>query len=444
MRFFQSSSILMVAVALIVGGMGMVFGPGVVQQDSVPPAAAQPAVILSSGMPQASGYADRLIASSQARIKEEPSDYQALTTLGVAYLQKARETNDPTFYSQAEAALQKALDIKPDDYDALSALGSVHLSRHDFEEAEAIGIQAQSVNPQKSYAYGVIADAQIELGDYEQAIDTLQKMIDLKPNLASYSRVSYARELYGDVPGAIEAMQQAIQAGSPAAENTAWCRVYLGHLYFNSNQIDKAEQAYVESLAGYPDYLHAQAGLARVRWAQGRTDEAIELYKKSVSSVPLPEYLAALGDLYASIGNKAKAKEQYDLVRYIYQVFEANGVDVGIEKATFMAEYDLDIPQALKLAEQSARDRKDIHTQDTYAWTLYKAGRYTEALDVAQRAVRIGTQNATLHYHLGMIYQKLGDRANARLHLQKALDINPYFSIRHSTETRNMLNELSK
>jgi tetratricopeptide (TPR) repeat protein len=395
-------------------------------------------------MPQASGYADRLIASSQARIKGEPSDYQALTTLGVAYLQKARETNDPTFYSQAEAALQKALSIKPDDYDALSALGSVHLSRHDFLEAEKIGMQAQRVNPQKSYAYGVIADAQIELGNYEQAIDTLQKMIDLKPNLASYSRVSYARELYGDVPGAIEAMQQAIQAGSPAAENTAWCRVYLGHLYLNSNQIDRAEQAYVESLAGYPDYMHAQAGLARVRWAQRRTDEAIELYKKSVSSVPLPEYLSALGDLYESAGNKAKAKEQYDLVRYIYQVFEANGVDVGIEKAAFMAEYDLDIPQALKLAEQSAQGRKDIHTQDTYAWTLYKAGRYTEALDVAQQAVRLGTQNATLHYHLGMIYQKLGDKDNARLHLQKALEINPYFSIRHSTETAKILNESSK
>ena len=125
-----------------------------------------------------------------------------------------------------------------------------------------------------------------------------------------------------------EPMQQAVNAGGPSAENTAWCRVQLGNLYFNSNRLDKAEQAYNGALAGYPNYLHAQAGLAMVRWAQGRNDEAIKLFRASVATVPLPQYLTALGDLLDSTGDKAGGKEQLDLVLYIYQVFEAGGVNV--------------------------------------------------------------------------------------------------------------------
>src|SRR5205085_2357239 len=152
------------------------------------------------------------------------------------------------------------------------------------------------------YAYGVVGVAQIELGKYDEAVSTFQKMVDLRPDLSSYSRVSYARELYGDVPGAIEAMQQAVSAGSPAAENTAWTRVQLGNLYFNSKQLDKAEAEYNNALHGYPDYLHALAGLAQVRAAQGNLDDAIRLYKQALAIVPLPQYLTALGDIYTLKG----------------------------------------------------------------------------------------------------------------------------------------------
>src|SRR5207253_11467462 len=139
------------------------------------------------------------------------------------------------------------------------------------------------LNPYKSFAFGVIGDAQVELGKYDEAVDTFQKMVALRPDLSSYARVSYARELYGDLPGAIDAMQQAVEAGSPAAENTAWTRVQLGNLYFNSKQLDKAEAEYNDALQGYPDYLHALAGLAQVRAAEGNLDEAIRLYKQALA-----------------------------------------------------------------------------------------------------------------------------------------------------------------
>lgn len=431
----------MLGIALLIVGASMVFGPALTRQTTAqrPVVVGDSMAILQTGAGNATAYTDNIITSRQERVKTDPKDYPSFAELGIAYLQKARETNDPTFYGQAEKALQQALELKPDYYDALAAFGVLDLARHDFSKAREWGRKAQAANPQKAYAYGVIGDANIELGDYTQAIDAFQKMVDLRPDLSSYSRVSYARELHGDVPGAIKAMEQAIEAGSPAAENTAWCRVQLGNLFFNSNQLDKAEKAYNDALRSYPDYLHAQAGLAQVRWAQGRTDDAINLYKQSVASVPLPQYLTALGDLYAVKGDAAAAKEQYDLVLYIYQVFEAGGVNVDQEKAAFFADRDMQLEEAATMAQRAAQDRPEVNTQDTLAWALYKVGRYDEALQAEKEAMRLNTQNPLFFYHLGMIQSKLGNAEEARKNVEKALQINPYFSIRHAAEAREFL-----
>jgi tetratricopeptide (TPR) repeat protein len=440
---WHGNVLLVLAIGLIVAGASVLFKP-TTPAATTAPVVSDPAAVLLMGVPNSSGYADRLIARAQERIKLEPGDYKAFSDLGLAYLQKARETNDPAFYTQAEGVLKKSLAIQPDNYDALGGLGALNLSRHQFRNAMDWGMKAQRLNPQKSYAYGVVGDAEIELGEYDQAVDTFQKMVDLRPDLSSYSRVSYARELYGDVPGATQAMQQAVNAGGPAAENTAWARVQLGNLYFNNNQLDKAEKQYSDALRGYPGYLYGLAGMAQVRWAQGQKDEGLKLMKQAVDIVPLPQYLTALGDMYSAVGNSAAAKEQYDLVLYIYRVFEANGVNVGVEKAAFLADYEVDIDQAVKLAEAAAAERQDVHTQDTLAWVLFKAGRYPDALAVDQSAMRLGTQNALFYFHDGMIYSNLGESANARQSLQKALDINPNFSVRYAQQAAYALKSLSK
>jgi tetratricopeptide (TPR) repeat protein len=432
---------LMLAVALILAGLSIagvsVLGPK--DQPAQGNRTEDPSSILASGGGTNTGYADRTIESAQARIKQVPEDFKAYAELGFAFQQKARETNDPTFYTQAEDALNKALAIKPDYYDALGGLGQLNLSRHEFAKALQWGQKAQALQPGSAYAYGVMGDAQIELGQYDAAVQSFQKMVDLHPDLGSYSRVSYARELYGDVPRAIQAMQQAVNAGSSAAENTAWCRVQLGNLYFNSNRLDKAEQAYNDALAGYPNYLHAQAGLAMVRWAQGRNDEAVKLLKASVATVPLPQYLTALGDLLDTTGDKAGGKEQLDLVLYIYQVFEAGGVNVNIEKAAFLADHSGDTAQAITLAETAASSRDDVHTLDSLAWVYFKAGRYTDALQSEQKAMRLGSQNALFYFHLGMIQDKLGDTTAARASVRKAIEINPNFSIQYSEQAEDYL-----
>jgi tetratricopeptide (TPR) repeat protein len=438
--------VLMVAVALILAGIGIATSSylgstgGSAQGSMV----GDPTALLSAGAGTSTGLADRAIQTAQAQIKQVPDDYEAFVDLGFAFQQKARETNDPNFYIQAQDALSRALALKPDYYDALGGMGQLSLSRHEFMNALDWGLQAQRLQPSSAFAYGVIGDAQIELGRYDAAVQTFQKMVDIRPDLSSYSRASYARELYGDIPGAIQAMQQAIEAGGPAAENTAWCRVQLGNLYFNSNRLDKAEQAYNDALAGYPNYLHAQAGLAMVRWAQGRDDEAVRLFQQSVATVPLPQYLTSLGDLYNSMGDTADAKKQLDLVLYIYQVFQAGGVNVDMEKAAYLADHPrgpADIKEAVTLAERAASVRQDVHTMDALGWVYYKAGRYQDALQAEQKAVRLNTRNALFYFHLGMIQDKLGNHSEATANVQKALAINPFFSIQYSKHAREFIGE---
>ncbi|HVF98305.1 MAG TPA: tetratricopeptide repeat protein [Chloroflexia bacterium] len=437
----QNNGTLILGVALLVIAAGLLVKPFMPASALSSSATVDAEALMATGGKAADGYTDRVISDMQARIKSEPGDYKAHASLGVAYQQKARETNDPAYYTEAEKSFKQALQLKPDDYNSLAGMGALELSRHNFTSALDWANRAQAVIPDKAYAYGVAGDAHIELGNYDEAVAAFQKMVDLRPDLSSYARVSYARELHGDVDGAIQAMQQAIAAGGPAAEHTAWCRVQLGHLFFNSNRLDDAEKAYADAVAGYPGYTHAQAGLAQVRWAQGRTGEAIDLYKQANASVPLPQYIAALGDIYASTGHKPAATEQYELVRYIYDLQRKGGVVVDVEQAAFYADHDMHLDEALTLAQRGAQDRNDVNTLDTLAWALYKNGRYEEALSTQRKAMRLGTRSAAFYYHLGMIQDALGKTGEARISIEIATAINPNFSPIYSPQARAFLDK---
>ena len=166
----------------------------------------------------------------QARLQRQPEDAPAYAQLASLYLQKARETGDPAYYGKAEGAIQEVARRNADDPLALVLGGTLQLARHDFAGALSSGERAVAVAPRSAAAYGVLGDAALELGQYERAVAAFQDMIDLRPDLASYSRVAYARELHGDLPGATEAMQLAVNAGAPRTEGANWARVQLGHL----------------------------------------------------------------------------------------------------------------------------------------------------------------------------------------------------------------------
>src|SRR5262245_22408230 len=233
---------------------------------------------------------ERTIAGLQERIRKNPNDTEAYAQLGLAQLQRVRETADPMLYGKAEAAFAEALKRDPQQFDALVGQGQLALARHQFADALRWGERAIGVNPFSARPYGIMGDAHDELGEYEAAVTAIQKMVDTRPDLNSYSRVSYVRELHGDTDGAIAAMRQAIEAGAPGAEGTLWTQVQLGHLYFNRGDLAAAEYIYADALQIRPDYVYALAGIARVRAAQGRIDEAIQAYQAIVKRLPLPEF----------------------------------------------------------------------------------------------------------------------------------------------------------
>jgi tetratricopeptide (TPR) repeat protein len=385
---------------------------------------------------------DRLIYSLQQRLRAKPDDGQSLAYLGNAYLQKVRETGDPSYYAKAEQALKEAVDNDPQNAEALSGMGALCLARHEFQDALKWGKRAVEANPYKAAAFGVIGDAQIELGQYDEAVATIQKMVNLRPDLSSYSRVSYIRELMGDVPGAIEAMKLAVTAGGPALENTNWCRVQLGFLYFNSGWFDEAEIEFQKTLVITPDYAPALFGIARARASQDKRDEAIAILQNVVTTMPLPEYVIELGDLYDATGDSIQAAQQYDLAKALHELQQDNGVQTDAELALFLADHDLDLPNALKHARAAFELRPSIYAADVLAWTLYKNAEYKEAAEYSQNALQLNTKNALFYFHAGMISASLGETLKAQEFLRTALDINPHFSIRHAKTARKILEEL--
>jgi tetratricopeptide (TPR) repeat protein len=384
------------------------------------------------------GTLSQQIASLQRRLRGLPSDWHSWAILGLAYVQEARVTADPRYYPKAHGALARSLAIRRrGNFEADVGQGALALARHDFSGALVWGERARRINPYNPNVYGVIGDAQIELGRYRQAFATIQRMVNLHPELPSYARASYALELQGDVSGAVRAMNMALQAaGTP--EDRAFAAYQLGELHFSNGRVDRAAAYYREGAALAPQYAPPRAGLARVAWARGDPDRAIRLYSAVVRRYPLPEYVIALGDLYRVSGHRSQASREYALVRAEERLFRAAGVNVDLELALFDADHG-DPRVALAEARAEWRRRHGILVADALAWALHRNGRDVRALRYANFARTLGYRSATFAFHVGMIELGLGHRTNAARDLRRAMAINPHFSILQAPVARDAL-----
>lgn len=365
----------------------------------------------------------------ERRVAQDPQDLAGWQQLGITAVQRAAESADPAFYGLAERAFDKADELRAGDPQTLLGRGSLALALHDFDTALDIGRQAVAALPANGAALGIVVDAQVELGQYDDAAQTLQLMLDASPDLPALARASYLRELHGDLEGAGQAMRQAQLAGSPAPFDQASVMALRGNLALADNDTAAAAAVFAEALELVPGLVAAEIGMARIEAIRGNAEAAVARLQVLVDRVPHPEAAALLADLQLRQGDTRAAADTDEIVRSLAALQEAQGQVVDLEMALFEADRGDDPQRAVRLARRAFDARPDnVFTADALAWSLHRAGDSQAAVPHARRALRLGTADALLHYHAAEIFAAAGKRQAAVRELRAAMSLTPWFS----------------
>jgi tetratricopeptide (TPR) repeat protein len=409
------------------------------------------ALALSFRQSEAPGHAtgvtaDALVRFYQNRLERDPADFISYNRLAEAFVRRARESGDVSDYARAEAAVTQSLSILPEthNFQALVVLGGILNAKHEFEVAADAGQKAITQKPNSAQGYAIVGDALIALGRYEEARINYLSAAELEPGLGTYSRMARIHELDGDLIAAEAAWWNAHRSTfRAAAENSAWVHVQLGDLYFNQGDLDRADEQYNQALSESEGYPHALAGLGKTLAANGRFSESVESYRRAIDQIPSPEYVIALGDVYSVWQKTEDAEQQYALVSAIDRLYLESGINTDIQMAKFIADHGVP-SEAVARARAAHESRPNIYSSDALAWALYQASNYTEALTHSRDALRLGTQDALMAFHAGMIRFHLGDVDGAEYWLHSALEINPHFSLLHGDLAQTTLDEIIK
>lgn len=367
-------------------------------------------------------------------IAANPQNYKAKLNLAQAYIQEARITGNHTYYDQAALdLLDDVLQSEPKNFDALCCKATVLLSQHHFEEGLAVAKQALPLNTNSAFVYGLMCDANVELGNYPEAIKMSDKMVSIRPDNRSYSRISYLREIHGDLPGAIQAAKMAITAGYPGLEQTEWTRMILAHLYENTGHLDSAAYQYRTALNERTDYAFAIAGLGRIEKGKGNYKEAIAYFEKGKKTITEYSFADELTDLYLLNNEKIKADKSAQEV--IAMLSPISNADESSSSHGHYADKELayaylkvnDTDSALKhaLLEYDRRP-ENIDVCETVAWVHYKRNNFTDANKMITKALRTNCQNPSLLTRAGLIKLKAGEKEKGMDLIKKAFVINPF------------------
>ena len=382
-----------------------------------------------------------------AKLRTNPDDQKSRLLLAQAYMQEGRVTGEHTYYDGAAMELlEQVLKAEPENFEALCCKASLCLTQHHFAQGLGLAEQARQLNPNSGFVYGLLTDANVEMGHYEKAVEMADKMSSVRPDLSSYARTSYLREIYGDVPGAIQAMDMAVKAGYIGLEQTEWTRVALAHLYEVSGDTAKARGYYQMALYARPGYAYALAGLGRMAAARHDYVRAISLYQQARITVKDYAFADELTDLYRLNGQPDEAnkmaEESIDLLANAAKEANSNeqmGHYADRELAyAYLKTNELD--KALEHAKIEYDRRPDnIDVNETMAWVLYKRGQYAEAQKYMQAARRTGSKNPVLLGRAGLILSKLGKAAEGQALIESALKTAPYLNSEVEAEGKKLL-----
>jgi tetratricopeptide (TPR) repeat protein len=370
-------------------------------------------------------------------LKQDPDDMKQYIALASVYIAEGRITGNGSYYSNAAAKmLDKVITAAADNdlmFQALSLKSTVLLNMHQFKDALDVAKKGLALSAYNAGIYGALVDANVELGNYDEAVKNCEKLLGIRPDLRSYSRASYLRQIYGDNKGAIAAMKMAVEAGVPGAESTEWARVTLGDLYLNTGNVDSASIIYRTSLVYRPSYPYAEMGMARVEKAKGNYDAAIAHTKNAIGIMSEAAFVSALADLYELKGDMNKATEvRNDVVKLLEGTAKDEPKDVPIKHNVnremanaYMAANQMD--KAMQYAQNDLQMRPDnIDANELMAWVYYKKGDFANAKLCADKMLKLNTKNANSLYKAGLIYAAAGDSAKGNELMQKALAVSQY------------------
>jgi tetratricopeptide (TPR) repeat protein len=383
--------------------------------------------------------ADERIATQEKRLKEEPNSPAVQATLASAFIQKMRETTDFAYLNRAAALVDKMLAADPVSYDGLRLSAEIETHRHNFPRAAELATQLIKRNPSDAGAMGMLGDSLMELGQYDAAGQAYERMVTIAPNLTGYNRVAYHRFVTGDGPKSIDWMASAVQAGSPTAENLAWCLVEFGDMLFKTGRTADAHIAYNRALETLSGYHRANAALGREFAAAAKFKEAEASFLKAQAVIPLPEYAGALESIYVKLGKTAEAEQQRNLVDVIDRLGRVNGEKGNRSLALVYANENRNPDRALEWIRGELDTRRDVYTYDALSWVLFRGGEQKDAEDASRKALAMHTPEPMFFYHAGVIAMAGGDERAGKELLTKALELNPEFSYPEALDAKERL-----
>ena len=433
--------------------LGAVVGYGMVREEPAPAKAEAPKVEATKADPDANltpsqrlalakltgaTGADRAVTDAQEAARQNPQKDDTWVLLGRAWVRKARESGDPGFYVNADAAAEVVLSRAPEHKLALDVRGLVLLNAHKFEEARELASRIVERHPENPMAWGTLSDALLELGRYDEATEAAQKMIDLKPNLPSYSRGSHLQWMRGEVTRAKQTVRAAIDAGRDTKrdpEPGAWVIVQAASIFWNEGDLEGALAGADKAKERIPSFAPANVLAGRVALAQGDAHRAVDLFEKAYAASPLVETAWLLGDAREAAGDRPGAEKAWALVEKEGKRSDPRTLSL------FYSTKNVHADESLALAEEEFGVRKDVVTEDALAWALYRKGRVAEAKEHIVHARRLGTPDPRLVYHEGAIRIAAGETVQGKKLVAKALEMNKGFDRTAAREAESLLAE---
>jgi len=370
------------------------------------------------------------VAALERTVETNPSDVGAWQRLGLAYTDRAIAVGDPAFYDLARNAFERADALVPDAPDTLVGRGKLALSLHEFDRGLELGQQALAVRPRNAATLGVVVDAQVELGRYDEAATTLQQMLDVRPDIQALARTSYLRELHGDLDGARLAMRQAAAASSKSPLDQATVATLEGDLQLRAGDLDAAGASFDRAVALAPELPLALAGKARVLTARGNLDGAIAILAEAAERQPVPVLVVLHADLLRLAGRTDEAADAEQVVRAVASLQRSAGQIVDLEMARFEADRGDDPAGAVALARKAFDARPDnVFTADALGWALYRAGDIQGAVPHMESAVRLETADPGMRARAAVVFDAAGQPDRARQQLEAAFTMAPWTAL---------------